>query len=120
MASASEPIDDPDGPTGANTTVDGYIRFPPFPTPSPGVEIVPFTQFKPSGVQINVESVADAEELDGLGMPTVTLRARHEMDRKKRKKAAPTVVQPNGVVRKLYWFEQWAEGEDLRKSIVDL
>jgi hypothetical protein len=61
-------------------------------------------------------------ELDGLGIPTVELRVKHDADepktgkkkgKKKRKKIETVDGEP---VRRLAWWEEWEEGEDLRVS----
>ncbi|KAG9317873.1 hypothetical protein JVU11DRAFT_2101 [Chiua virens] len=107
-----------------------YYKFPPFPEPPPGVTIMPFKDFKARGIQLFSESrkgddVADEEdaELDALGIPTVELRVKHSTDecksssRKKRKKKKTTVVEAVPV-KKLQWYEEWEEGEDLRVTKV--
>ncbi|KAF8139006.1 hypothetical protein EV363DRAFT_555296 [Boletus edulis] len=116
-------------PTVSNTTVQDppFIKFPPFPEPPPGVAIMPFKNFKPRGIQLFLElkkdgsDPADEEdvELDALGIPTVELRIKHTTDecksgpRKKRKKKKAAMVEA-APVKKLPWYEEWTEGEDLR------
>lgn len=115
-----------DVPTVANTT-EVFIKYPPFPDPPPGVAIIPFTQFTPSGIRINVEGATDEQpshgvELDGQGRPTVMLRVRHSTtnsERRRKKKQPQTIVQPNGVMRNMHWFETWEAGDDLRRSVFD-
>ena len=74
-----------------------WITFPPFPEPPPGVQIIPFKHFKAKGVVVKFEPEAEDQnetevELDAEGIPTVALRAKHELTeaeqsrRKKRKK----------------------------------
>lgn len=108
-----------------------FIKFPPFPEPPPGVTIMPFKDFKPRGIQLFSEpkkcghDAADEEdaELDALGIPTVELRVKHATDecksssrkRRKKKKAAVIEAVP---VKKLPWYEEWEEGEDLRVTRV--
>ncbi|KAJ7728971.1 hypothetical protein DFH07DRAFT_1066315 [Mycena maculata] len=98
-------------------------RFPPFPTAPDGVTIVLFKDFKECGirVQVFVDGDGDGEdsvEVDGLGIPTVPLRVKHDTDvsktnpnRKKRSARELAAVRPT--FRK-EWWEDWAEGEDLR------
>lgn len=113
------------------TTTDGteelipWLRFPPFPAVPPGVTIIPFKDFKPSGLPIKAEDPEpDHVEVDGLGIPTVVLKSKHSLtgeeqarSKKRRKKNAKVTV--NGVTRQLLWFEDWAEGEDMRVCHVD-
>lgn len=108
-----------------------FFKFPPFPEPPPGVTIMPFKDFKPRGIQLFSEpkkggdDAADEEdaELDALGIPTVELRIKHATDecksnsRKKRKKKKASVVEAVPV-KKLPWYEEWEEGEDLRVTRV--
>lgn len=123
-------------PTASNTIQmlaqePPFIKFPPFPEPPPGVAIMSFKDFKPRGIQLfsepkkggrDAEDEEDAE-LDALGIPTVELRIKHATDecksntRKKRKKKKATVVEPV-LAKKLRWYEEWEEGEDLRVTRV--
>ena len=89
-----------------------YYKWPPFPEPPPGVKIIPFDEFVPSGIVINMDP--DAVEVDGLGIPTVQLKVKHDnsgLPKKKKKKKALA-----GGNVKSTWYEDWAEGEDLRSS----
>ncbi|KAI0072110.1 hypothetical protein K474DRAFT_1668212 [Panus rudis PR-1116 ss-1] len=59
------------------------------------------------------------QEIDPLGIPTVTLKVKHGLtedeqarEKKKRKTAAAGGSQP----RRLLWFEEWEEGEAFRKT----
>lgn len=96
------------------------LTFPPFPPIAEGNTLVPFKDFKPSGIQIF--SVDGEVELDGLGIPTVELRVKHDTDEsktgvkrgKKKKKVIQTV--DGEPARRLTWWEEWEEGEDLRVS----
>ena len=94
-----------------------WLKFPPFPVPPPGKTILPFTEFKPSGIHIAPDE--NTKELDGLGIPTVALRVRHDLTeterKKKRKVKSRTVAGPGGQVRRLTWWEEWEQGESLRK-----
>jgi len=96
------------------------LTFPPFPPVAEGNTLVPFKDFKPSGIQI---FSGDGEvELDGLGIPTIELRVKHDTDEqktgtKKGKKKKKVVQAVDGEpVRRLTWWEEWEEGEDLRVS----
>jgi hypothetical protein len=98
-----------------------YIRFPPFPTPPPGVEIIPFKQFKECGIQL---FCADEEvELDGRNIPTVELRIIHDTDvcktNAKRKRKKNKTADPSVVVIPKEWWQTWDEGEDLRVFTYD-
>ncbi|KAH0840312.1 hypothetical protein J3R83DRAFT_1323 [Lanmaoa asiatica] len=108
-----------------------FLKFPPFPGPPPGVTIMPFKHFKPRGIQLFSEpktggngAVEEEDaELDALGIPTVELRVKHATDecksnprkKRKKKKAAAMETVP---VKKLPWYEEWEEGEDLRVTNV--
>ncbi|KAG1720267.1 uncharacterized protein EDB91DRAFT_1178270 [Suillus paluster] len=114
-------------PSASDTTATQeipFITFPPFPTLPPGVTLIPFKDFRARGIQLFAEVVGgtdeDGMELDGLGIPTVELRVKHLTDecksntrkRKRKKKSAATV---DGMpARKVPWYEEWEEGEDLR------
>jgi hypothetical protein len=94
-----------------------FLRFPPFPQVPEGVTIVPFDKFQEHGIQMFTEDGDD--ELDGLGIPTVELRVKHDTDvcktnakRKKKKKVEVVGVKSTSVRKE--WWEQWQEGEDLR------
>ena len=97
------------------------LQFPPFPQPPPGTTIIPFEDFVPRGIQINLDAEPDAEEVDGLGIKTVELSVKHdftEAERKKRRKTTgkrATAIGPDGQVRKLTWWEEWEEGEQYRR-----
>ncbi|THG96403.1 hypothetical protein EW026_g5425 [Hermanssonia centrifuga] len=100
-----------------------WIKFPPFPTLPPNIKITPFQDFKPKGIQIALDPEPDHVEVDGEGIPTVSLRAKHDLteteQRKRKKKLTKTAIGPGGQVRRLAWFEEWEGGEDLRRSNPD-
>jgi len=110
-AESQEPVSEP----------EGRLFFPPFPLVPEGVTIVPFREFKERGIQLFATDHGDDVERDGLGIPTVELRVRHDADvcktgAKKRKRAkvqqkVDSAATPG--VRK-EWWEQWMEAEDLR------
>jgi hypothetical protein len=97
------------------------ITFPPFPPLPPTSNLPPFKLFQPTGIQISISGDDNETELDGLGIPTVELRVKHDTDEpktgKRRKKSknvrAMRVDEP---VKRLTWWETWEEGEDLRVS----
>ncbi|KAF9235576.1 hypothetical protein BU15DRAFT_51204 [Melanogaster broomeanus] len=99
-----------------------FIRFPPFPKAPQGVTIMPFKGFKARGIQLFSESKQggdDEDELDALGIPTVELRVKHSTDEcksnsKKKRKKKKNAVTEDLPVKKLPWYEEWEEGEDLR------
>lgn len=96
-----------------------YIFFPPFPAPPAGKRIIPFTEFKATGIQIAINPEPDYVELDGINVPTVTLRVKHsltEMERRKKRKGKKTVVGPSGQVRRITWWEEWEDGENQRTT----
>jgi len=121
----------------------------------PDVDILPYAQFKEVGIRINgvlppksdeggENSVEDdGTEVDGLGVPTVSLRIRHETDvcktltkgrkiklenRKEKDKGKEREgTKKDPVTRALEmrqkritmfankeWYDQWEEGEALR------
>ncbi|KAJ6457531.1 hypothetical protein C8R47DRAFT_1247099 [Mycena vitilis] len=61
------------------------LRFPPFPQVPEGVTIVPFKSFTERGIQLFRTEDEDGDgdgfekERDGLGIPTVALRAKHRL-----------------------------------------
>ncbi|KAI0072986.1 hypothetical protein K474DRAFT_1667146 [Panus rudis PR-1116 ss-1] len=107
-----------------------WLRFPPFPQPPPGVTIIPFKDFKPSGLYVREEDSEEdlsqpmPQEIDPLGIPTVTLRAKHgltegEQARKKKKRKTPAqraAAAGGSQPRRLLWFEEWEAGEAFRKT----
>jgi hypothetical protein len=110
MSTIDGPIADPD-----------FLRFPPFPVPPSGTKIIPFKDFKESGIQMNLSGDSDRVEVDGLGIPTVELRSKHDTDqcktgsavRVKKKPPPPDRGRLEGK-KKWEWWEIWEEGEDLR------
>ncbi len=89
-----------------------FYTFPPFPTPPQGVTITPFTSFKEPGIVIQI----DADEVDGRGVPTLTLNSRHDLtleEKKMGKKrlANATQVTADGSVRRIAWHEEWRSHE---------
>jgi hypothetical protein len=103
-----------------------FIKFPPFPKPPPGVEIISFESFQPAGIQIAIiddPTDGDYIEHDGLGIPTIFLKVKHvitdDLEKKKKKKrkkgGGGAAAAADG--RKLSWWEQWIEAEELRPTI---
>ncbi|KAJ6605952.1 hypothetical protein B0H10DRAFT_2440054, partial [Mycena sp. CBHHK59/15] len=96
--------------------VERNYRFPPFPSVPDGVTIIPFKHFKERGIQIF--AAADGVERDGLGLPTIALRIKHDTDgsksnpNKKRKKS--NLPGAEGGAQRREWWEEWEEGESLR------
>lgn len=109
-----------DQPPSVELAVQEYIRYPPFPVPPPGKKILSFSEFKPSGIQIAIDPEPGYVEQDGHGIPTVALRVKHDLTeterKKKRGKASRTVVGAGGQTRRLTWWEEWEEGEELRRA----
>ncbi|KAJ7184769.1 hypothetical protein C8R46DRAFT_983906 [Mycena filopes] len=98
------------------------VRFPPFPEVPEGVTIIPFKDFKEKGIQMRLSDEPDENDIekDGLGIPTVPLRVKHDTDVSKtnpnrRRKTAKELAEAAraGGARK-EWWEDWEEGEDLR------
>ena len=105
------------------------LRFPPFPTVPDGVELIPFVSFKPSGIRVPIDDdVGDQPageiELDGLGIPTITLRVKHASDsmekkKKKKKKGGSSQQVQVALEKPKTWWEVWEEFEDIRKNTYD-
>lgn len=97
-----------------SSAVNDRLTFPPFPKAPPGVTIVPFKDFKERGIQIFPEN--DEIETDGLGIPTVVLKTRHDTDNcktqtKRTKKAElPPKTPADSRVRK-EWWDIWMDNE---------
>jgi hypothetical protein len=99
-----------------------FFTFPPFPEVPADSGLVPFKDFRPSGIQISVSGDEEIE-VDGLGIPTVELRVKHDTDepktgkkKKKKSKSAKNAGLDGEPVKRLTWWEDWEEGEDLRVS----
>ncbi|KAI9000675.1 hypothetical protein BD414DRAFT_472396 [Trametes punicea] len=112
----------PAAPNGRPAPLPGeergpWLTFPPFPKPPPGVELIPFSAFKPAGIPLAVEPTEPGYiELDGLGIPTVTLRVHHDLTAMERRKRKRTKVGHDGLVTRTTWYEEWADGEELRRT----
>lgn len=123
MSTVETPISDlgPEPTTEQVIQVEApWIRFPPFPSVPEGVTIIPFKDYKETGILMFPQD--DETEIDGLGIPTVELRVKHDTDecktsvkRKKKQQAKLEAIINNGPVVRKEWWEQWQEGEDLRK-----
>ncbi len=50
------------------------MRFPPFPQPPEGIEIVTFKDYKEVGI---LKETPDRVERDALGIPTVAMKTVH-------------------------------------------
>lgn len=90
-----------------------YYKWPPFPIPPPGANIIPFKDFKPSGIQVMMD---DEVELDGENIPTVQLLVTHDGEARPKKKRKTQKTAGGEVVKRKPWWEDWAEGEDLRSN----
>jgi hypothetical protein len=106
------------------------LRMPPFPAPPPGVAIMPFKDFKASGIRVPVDEIGDevepeegAVEVDALGIPTVVMRVKHTMDKtekfKRRKKAKAPAVTTADLAKPRTWWEEWEESEQFRRNSYD-
>lgn len=131
-----------DAPAGkpklmVNPTDGPTIRFPPFPVLPPNARepLIPFKNFKEHGIRVFSDTDV---EVDGLGIPTIELGVRHELDEcktKTRRKVneenkrgsgnrteEPAKVNPPIERRhqrfllfaKKEWYDQWSEDEYLR------
>lgn len=124
--------------SAAALTIESAImlRFPPFPAVPDGVELIPFHSFRPSGIRVLIDDdddefdgrqVSEMIERDGLGIPTVPLRAKHATDnmakKKKRKKKGGAGAQQKVQVapeKPKTWWELWEEFEDIRRNAYDV
>ncbi|KAI9459391.1 hypothetical protein F5148DRAFT_983458 [Russula earlei] len=124
---------------GAGLTLESAtkLRFPPFPPVPDGVNIIPFASFRPSGILVPIDDDDDDDEggdqrtrageqveRDGMGIPTVVLRAKHASDgleKKKRKKKKAGGAQQVQVApeKPKTWWEVWEELEDIRRNAYD-
>jgi hypothetical protein len=114
------------------------LRFPPFPPIPDGVVLIPFHLFRPSGIRVpidddddddddldvdNGERVSEMIECDGLGIPTVALRVKHNTDslekKKKRKKKTNGAQQMQVAEKPKTWWEVWEECEEIRRNGYD-
>ncbi|KAJ7117883.1 hypothetical protein C8R43DRAFT_99803 [Mycena crocata] len=102
-------------PASGSPVVHKY-RFPPFPSVPEGATIVPFKDYKEHGIQ--VFEAPDGVERDGLGIPTIPLRVKHDTDFSKtnpnrQRKTAKEMTAARPGFRK-EWWEDWEEAESLR------
>lgn len=81
-----------------------YYKWPPFPDPPEGSKIIPFSDFKPVGIQI---PLGDEAEVDGLGIPTVRLAVTHDNEAppRKKKKTKKTITGEEILQRSVWWEE---------------
>jgi hypothetical protein len=101
------------------------IRFPPFPAPQEGVEIVPFKDFKETGIRLFNDD--PNVELDGHGIPTIELRVRHPTDVcksnavRKRKYTGKRGDSSRAIIHtvKQEWWQSWEENEESRRFSYD-
>jgi hypothetical protein len=104
------------------------LRFPPFPTVPDGVELISFLSFRPSGICVPIDDDDEdraTEEIDGLGIPTIALRAKHATDnaerkkKKKKKKVGGSQQVQVAPEKPKTWWEVWEELEDIRRNPYD-
>ena len=114
----SRPPVDPNAPVeppAPKPPVDPKWVWPPFPNAPKDVTIIPFHHFEPKGIVVSLE---DEPEVDGEGIRTVELLARHTVGgaghRKGKKKKGPFADITDEELRKLTWDKRWELGEHLR------
>jgi len=95
-------------------TREFQYTFPPFPTPPPGVKIIPFKDFKEYGIRF--QPGPGDEEVDGLGIPTIPMTKAHSNNvcktNTKRKRENDTLqARKKADKGNRLWWEQWDEGE---------
>ncbi|EKM60003.1 uncharacterized protein PHACADRAFT_206218 [Phanerochaete carnosa HHB-10118-sp] len=102
-----------------------FIVFPPFPEPPPGAKIPIWSEFKPAGIQVVLDPDSGEIEHDGRGIPVVRLASSHSltpaerMKHKSNKKMKKTTVGPDGVSKRMTWYEDWDEFETTRRANID-
>jgi hypothetical protein len=96
-----------------------YYTFPPFPQPPDGSSLIAFKDFKPLGIHIPVDE--DEQELDGSGLPTVTLNTVHDINKHKKRPKRKRKTNPDGTpAAPPAWWEEWEEDDHTRSApIVD-
>lgn len=110
------------------------IRYPPFPTVPPGVEIVPYAVFQERGIRLyGIKDASSSEdgkdedhsgdiEVDGWGIPTVPLMKVHDTDECKtftrRKLAQQDSVPVDGTTTtaKTNTGKKWAKKDPLARA----
>ena len=101
-----------------------FYTYPPFPKPPPGVTILPFTQFKEPGIAVQIDADGTDGEVDGLGIPTLTLNSRHDLTQEEKKMgkkrlANATKITTDGNVRRIPWHEEWRSHEKAHRFSYD-
>jgi hypothetical protein len=107
----------PPQPPVARPPPDPKFIWPPFPTPPPGVTIIPFSQFEPKGIKVSFD---DEAEKDGEGLNTIPLQVKHGLSAyrksKNKKKKNPLAEISEEELKKMTWDKRWELGEDLRTA----
>ncbi|KAG6919776.1 hypothetical protein DXG01_001615 [Tephrocybe rancida] len=102
-------------------SIGDRLTFPPFPVAPSGVTITPFKDFKERGIQM-FATEKDEVERDGLGIPTVELRVKHDTDKcktdtkRKRKTELPFKTTPGVPGPRKEWWDIWMENEDSKMT----
>ncbi|PBK63443.1 hypothetical protein ARMSODRAFT_1088514 [Armillaria solidipes] len=100
------------GPSRKASSTDFNMRFPPFPQPPEGIEIISFKDYKEVGI---LKETPDRVERDALGIPTVAMKTVHATDRCK------TNAQSNGKDTKKSGSkasrEWWHDWENMERRI---
>lgn len=110
----------PPAPPVPRPPVDPKWCWPPFPTPPEGVAIIPFKDFIPKGIIIDLNADEDVER-DGDGIPTVVLQVKHTIGALGRpagskKKQGPLAAMTEEELKRITWNQRWELGEDLRTA----
>ncbi|KAG8870829.1 hypothetical protein FRC20_011280 [Serendipita sp. 405] len=107
----------PPAPPEPKPPVDPKWVWPPFPTPSPDVKIIPFHQFEPKGIVISLDGDS---EIDGEGIKTVTLQVKHGIGghRGKKGKRKKNILEDIGEeeLQKMTWDKRWELAEEMRTA----
>ncbi|KAG9318022.1 hypothetical protein JVU11DRAFT_85 [Chiua virens] len=98
-------------------TTEQVHRFPPFPAPPDGAEIVPLSAFVPVGYRWETTPSGETIEVDAwAGIPTVKVLNEEESAKKRkakrRRRNAGNAFDAEGKL--IPWWEEWEEGEDAR------
>ena len=107
----------PPQPPVARPPPDPKFIWPPFPTPPPGVTIIPFSQFEPKGIKLSFD---DEAEKDGEGLNTIPLQVKHGLlghhKSKNKKKKNPLAEISEEELKKMTWDKRWELGEEHRMA----
>jgi hypothetical protein len=109
MASAETAVIDPTAP---------FYVFPPFPI-AVGKALISFKGFKPKGIR-PLDPESDEVEVDGDGIPTLTLGIQHTSGKhegaKRKKKKKKTHLTKDMPFVTMPWWEEWEQADTSRPA----